>query len=130
MAVFYKVVSKRPGGMAGTNAPRYYPVLTDRRVMDLRELSKRISDMSTVSRPDVMAVVYAFIDLIPGLLQDGYNIKLDGFGTFSLHVSGEGKDDPDQVTHRDIKGVKMTILPDKRIKIRLQATTFRKKQTK
>ena len=114
MAVSYKVVSKRPGGMAGQNAPKYYPVLTNRRVADLHEICDIISDRSTFSHSDVAGVVEAFVRLVPELLQDGYNVRLGDMGTFMLHASATGKDAPEKVSQKDITGLKMGFLPSKR----------------
>ncbi|XOV94117.1 MAG: HU family DNA-binding protein [Bacteroidota bacterium] len=126
MAVKYKVVSKRPGGIAGERSPKYYPAVTKRGLIDARELAYLLSEANAFSRPTVIGVIESFIHMIPTLLQRGNNVKLDGFGTFSLHVSGEGKDDPDEVSSRDITHVKMSFLPDKKIKEQLSHTKFEK----
>lgn len=128
MSISYKVVSKRPGGIAGENSAKYYPSLTNRRKVDLNEISDLITARSTFSRGDVIGVMRSLIDLIPDLLQDGRNVRLDGFGTFSLHASSKGKEDPQKVTSRDITGLKMAFLPDKRIKQKLTQTKFTKVQ--
>ncbi|MEQ9209320.1 MAG: hypothetical protein RLN96_05685, partial [Pseudomonadales bacterium] len=60
-------------------------------------------------------------------LQDGRTVRLDGFGTFNLHASSEGQTNPDKITSRDITGVRMSFLPDKDIKRRLNKTKFVKK---
>jgi predicted histone-like DNA-binding protein len=130
MALKYKVVSKRPGGMAGNNTPRYYPVLTDRSVADLRMVADLISERSSMHSAAVVGVLDALTKLVPQLLQDGHNVRLDGFGTFSLHVSGKGQDTPDKVSVHDITGVKMAFLPDKRIKRNLKVTKFVKSKKK
>jgi predicted histone-like DNA-binding protein len=126
MAIPYKVVSKKPGGMAGENTPRYYPMLTNRRSADLRAICETISQRSTFNRADVVGVVQSLIELVPELLLDGYNVKLDGLGVFSLHASGVGQELPEQVTKRDITSVKMTFLPTKAIKAELKLAKFEK----
>lgn len=126
MALKYKVVSKKPRGMAGEKPPRYYPALTGRHAIDLDEVCDRISQRSTINGADVVGVVRSFIELIPELLLNGHNVKLDGFGTFSLHASGTGKDTPEEVSAKDITGLKMAFLPDKRIKRELGNAKFEK----
>lgn len=128
MSVYYTVKSKRPGLSKGEK-PKYYPVVTGRRVANLREVCEDIASRSSLHQADVMAVVHSFIDLVPELLQDGKTVRLDGFGTFNLHASGVGKENPDKVTSRDITGVRMSFLPDKRIKnLLLKTTKFVKKR--
>jgi predicted histone-like DNA-binding protein len=124
MSIPYTVVSKRPAGIAGTNSPRYYPVLTERSTIDLRAVCDIISQRSTFSHADVVGVVHALIELVPELLMDGKNVKLDDWGTFSVHASGVGQDVPEKVTSRDITSLKMTFLPDKNIKQKLQRSTY------
>ncbi len=124
MAVRYKVVSKRPGGMAGNRTPKYYPAITKRTLINARQLAQEISERNIYPEPTVIGVIESFIHLIPEMLQKGNNVKLDGFGTFSLHVTGDGHEDPDKVTSRDIISVKMSFLPDKHIKKKLSQTKF------
>ncbi|MEQ8879862.1 MAG: HU family DNA-binding protein [Cyclobacteriaceae bacterium] len=126
MPVTYTIAMKKPG-LSPDAAPKYYPVLTDRRITNLRKLCYMISDRSTLTSADVMGVIHAMIELIPDLLQDGRTVRLDGFGTFNLHASSEGQTNPDKITSRDITGVRMSFLPDKDIKRRLNKTKFVKK---
>jgi len=126
MAIQYKVVTKRPGGFAGENTPRYYPVLTKRRTANLREVMELISERSAFSRADVIGVVESLIHLIPELLQGGNNVKLDGLGTFSVHARSDGRDHAEEVTLRDIKELKISFLPDKQIKKQMKSTKFTK----
>lgn len=126
MAVSYKVVSKRPGGMAGSNPPKYFPMVTKRSLMDTRELAEEIGRRNGFSSAHVVGIIETLIQMVPEMLKDGRSVRLDGFGTFSLHVSGVGREDPDKVTKRDITKVKMAFLPSKEIKMKLAATKFRK----
>lgn len=124
MAVKYKVVSKKPGGMAGERQPRYFPMVTGRRICGSRELAEQISERCSFSTPDVMGMIETLIQVVPEMLQKGANVRLDGFGTFSLHISGIGRENPDKVTKRDINKVKMAFLPSKDVKRALAHTHF------
>jgi predicted histone-like DNA-binding protein len=81
-----------------------------------------ISARSILNSGDIIAVVESFVQIIPELLQDGYNVRLDDLGTFSLHASAVGQDAPNKVSSRDITNFKISFLPDKRIKERMQST--------
>tara|TARA_R110000868_G_scaffold410693_5_gene699835 strand:+ start:12443 stop:12829 length:387 start_codon:yes stop_codon:yes gene_type:complete len=128
MAIKYKVVSKRPGGMAGENEAKYYPVLTGREITDLNEVCSIIAKRSTFSGADVVGVVQSFIELVPELLMNGNSVRLDGFGIFSIHASGNGKERHEDVSAQDITKLKLSFLPDKKIKKRLENTKFMKEQ--
>jgi predicted histone-like DNA-binding protein len=123
MSIDYKVVSKRPAGMAGDRAPRYYPVLTNRTAVDLNEFANLVSERSSFHRATIIGVINAMMDTIPGILKNGGNVRLDGLGTFSVHASSKGKDEADKVTSRDIDKLKMSFLPDKALKKELNVGT-------
>jgi predicted histone-like DNA-binding protein len=127
MAVKYKVVSKRPGGIAGERAPKYYPVITDRKTMSEREFSERVAERAGVHMGTVLAVAESLFRTIPELLMSGYNVKFNDLGTFSLHVSAEGKDTMEEVSAHDISKLKIAFLPSKEIKHRIALTKFEKK---
>ncbi len=110
--------------MAGERAPRFYPVLTDRETADLNMICELISERSSLHRADVKAVVESLVDVIPDLISQGYNPRLDDFGTFSVHVSSKGKDQKDKVTVLDVEKVRMTFLPSKRLKAALNRLKF------
>ena len=126
MAVSFKVVSKRPGGMAGERTPKYFPIVRKRELVNSRTLADVISERSSFSTPVVIGMIESLIQIIPEILKKGNNVRLDGLGTFSLHVSGVVKDDPKKVTKRDITKVKMAFLPSKYIKRNLATTEFKK----
>ncbi len=126
MAINYKVVSKRPGGMAGEQPPKYYPVLTKRRVANTRFLIDEIKGRSTLSGADVVAVFESLRTIIPQLLSSGYNVRLDGLGTFSIHARSKGKDTPEAVTSRDIDSLNISFLPEKDVKSKLKSIKFNK----
>ncbi len=126
MAVSYKVVGKRPGGMAGERSPRYFPMVTKRGLIDARGLAELISERTSFSTADVIGVIESLIHIVPEMLKNGNNVKLDGFGTFSMHVSAVGQELPEKVTKRDITNVKMAFLPSKIVKEKLSRTEFLK----
>lgn len=127
MPLQYEVKSKKTT-LSSDQQIRYYPVLTGRRVADARKVSAEISAGSSLTKADVRAVLEALTEVIPRLLGDGYNVKLDDLGTFSVHAKSEGKDDPSKVTTRDIKSLDMSFLPSKRIKEELKILKVEKKR--
>ncbi|UXP32017.1 HU family DNA-binding protein [Reichenbachiella agarivorans] len=123
MAIKYKVVTKKPGL---SSQVRYYPVLTGRKVVDIYEVCDYISKQSSFNHPDVVGIVEALIDAVPYFVSMGDNVRLDGLGTFSVHASSKGKESAEEVTSRDISELKMSFLPDKRIKRAIKGMTFTK----
>lgn len=128
MSISYKVAAKKPRGVAGEQPVKYYPVLTDRSIADSRYVMEIISGRTSFSRGDVMGMIQCLVELIPELLKDGKNVRLDGLGTFSVHARSKGKDTPEAVTLRDIDSLKISFLPDKEIKKEMKNTQFVKKK--
>ena len=119
MSLHYKVVTKKPGGLTGEHGIRYYPMLTDRQTIHLRELCEIIGEANTFHSGTVFGVMETFLRFIPTLLMDGHNIHLGEFGTFSLSIRAVGQDSPDKVSSRDIKEVRMNFRPGPVIKHQL-----------
>ena len=127
MSLSYKVVSKR-NTLSSKHDTLYYPVLTDRKVADLRAVTDEISRSSMINSADVMAVMEAFRKTMLHLLKEGYNVKIDDLGTFSVHASAKGKEDPEKVSYRDITKLSLSFLPSKDVKQQVNQFKVRKKK--
>ena len=124
MSVNYKIVKTATPGVKGGGAYRYYPRVSDRIKMDLTKLGRRISKMCTLHPADVTAVLTILTDELPALLLDNHIIQLGEFGTFSLHVSGEPSDSPEDVNESKITGLKVAFRPGIKIKKELKTAHF------
>lgn len=125
MAVEYRVVPKKPPG-GDDSEIKYYPNITNRKVVDLRFIAKMMDDKTSLHSADVYRIAEMFFSVIPELLQQGHNVKLGDFGTFSLSIKASGMDDPKKVTSKNIKEVRMNFMPGKLIKQTLNNTEFEK----
>jgi predicted histone-like DNA-binding protein len=67
-----------------TDPKKYYASLVTRGDVSLRKLAKEITEISTVSPPDVMAVIEALLQIIPRHLIQGEIVRLGDFGSFSV----------------------------------------------
>ncbi|MCT4604209.1 MAG: HU family DNA-binding protein [Marinifilum sp.] len=124
MSVEYKVVKYASPGVKGGGEYKYYPRITNRKTVKMKELCEHIEKMSTFSEADVMGVLHAFIKEIPDLLKDNCSIDLEGLGIFSLHASGEGCNTEQEVTARKITNTKIAFRPSKRLKAEVAGTKF------
>jgi predicted histone-like DNA-binding protein len=112
MAVNYKAVPKRNPSKQG-EAPKFYAQVISSGDMTVRQLAKRISSISTVSVADTMAVIEAFLEVVPQALAEGNIVRLGDFGSFSLRVSSEGSEDAPAVSKNQIKKVSVKFRPGK-----------------
>ena len=125
MTAKYNVISK--SNPRNPNAPkRYYPSIKTTNRTTLRQLSEEIADISTVSPPDIIAVLESLLMLIPQKLEDGHVVELGDFGSFLLRIRSEGADTPEGVTARSIKQVLVRFNPGQRFKQALRRIAFEK----
>jgi len=89
---------------------------------DLKNLSKDLSEVSSLSAGDVQNVIVNLVDQLPKWLMEGDSVKLDGFGTFRLSFSSEGEAVKEDVTADSIKDVYILFEPDEAIKDRVSKT--------
>jgi predicted histone-like DNA-binding protein len=119
MALQFNVV-ERPNPQ--TNERKWYasPKLTGKRT--LKELSKDLSEVSSLSSGDVQNVIANLIEQLPKWLMEGDSVKLDGFGTFRLSFSSKGETSKEQVTANSITDIYILFEPDDEIKARVRKT--------
>ena len=89
---------------------------------DLKNLSKDLSEVSSLSAGDVQNVIANLIDQLPKWLMEGDSVKLDGFGTFRLSFSSAGEAVKDDITADSIKDIYILFEPDAAIKERVSKT--------
>lgn len=104
--------------------PKYYATVKSDGRADTVAVAKSINKMSTVSAPDTLAVLEAFLDVVPEKLADGRIVELGDFGTFRLTVSSEGETFADDVTARSITDTRVIFTPGKRFKQLLATIEF------
>jgi predicted histone-like DNA-binding protein len=106
MTVKFNVVER--GNPANREAPKkFYPSVASSGRKTLRQMATQISQMSTVSSADTMAVLEALLTTIPQELAAGNVVELGDFGNFWLKANADGADTADAVRSSQIT----TILP-------------------
>lgn len=104
MSVKYSVVER--GNPSNLQAPRkFYPSISSSGRKSLRQLSAQISQMSTVSSADTMAVLEALLTVIPQELLAGNIVELGDFGNFWLKNEADGA-----VTAEEVRASQITNL--------------------
>ena len=85
MSTKYTVIARRKPGDP-TAPEKYYPSVKSSGRITLRQLSKQIAEISTVSSVDTLAVLEALLTLIPREISNGNIVNLGDFGTFRLRI--------------------------------------------
>ena len=106
--------------------PKYYAIVKSDGRADTQAVARSINSISTVSEPDTLAVLSAFLYVVPEKLADGKIVELGDFGTFRVTVSSEGAAQPEELTARHITDTKVIFTPGKRFKQMLGTIEFQK----
>lgn len=123
MSVKYNIVERgRPSNPeAGT---KFYPSIKSSGRLSLRELSKRISGMCTVSGPDTMAVLESLLTIIPQELANGNIVELGDFGNFWLRSQSVGVEHREKVSGNQIVNLMPRFNAGKEFKKALSGVEF------
>ncbi len=125
MPVKFSVVPhKDPRDQAA--APKYYATVKSTGHADTNEVAKAIARMSTVSTADTMAMLEAFLTVVPDLLADGKIVELGEFGTFRLGISSDGSAQANDVSADSITDAHVIFSPGPRFKDVLATLKFQK----
>ncbi|MDD5184244.1 MAG: HU family DNA-binding protein [Paludibacter sp.] len=88
----------------------------------LKDLSKDLAGVSSLSAGDVQNVISNLINELPKWLMEGDSVKLDGFGTFRLSFSSDGAATKDEITANSITDIYVIFKPDDEIKALVKKT--------
>jgi predicted histone-like DNA-binding protein len=125
MTVKFSVIT-RPNPYNPGAAARYYPSAKSSGRCDLRKLAQRVSEMSTLTTIDILAVTEALLHIIPQELADGNIVELGDFGSYHLTLRGEGAAESEDINSHSIRQAKAHFLPGKLFKKVLSTIDYEK----
>ena len=105
---FFKKVLKKMGG-------KWHPqAVTVGKPVTTKEVANCLSQISTVSRADVYAVLTDLAGVLADYMAQGRSVKVDGLGTFyyTCTSNGNGADSADKVNASQITGVRVRFIPE------------------
>jgi len=126
MAINFKVVQRGQPGVTGGGEKKFYasPVLDGE--MSLPEMTKAIEKICTVSGADILAVLYALVDVSIDNLSNGTIVRLGDLGSLRPSLSSEGRTTADEVNANAVKSASVLFTPGTRIKQMLSVVKFKK----
>lgn len=126
MSIEYTLVERGKPGAAPSAPKKFYAQAVSSGETTVRSLAQRISDISTVSTVDVMAVLEAFFQTVPRELADGRIVRFGDFGSFRVTLRGEGADTEQAFTRSLITDVNVSFSPGKLFDQAMQAADLRR----
>lgn len=125
MAIQFKMVPKQ-NNIASPPVVKYYPCAVSQGEINLNDLSRIISNSSTISRADCYGVIMALSEVIGQQLVLGNIVKLNELGTFSLTLQGIAADTPEPLGKANIKGARIVFKPSRDSKRFLKSIVYKR----
>ena len=115
MALNYSV-SLRPNPLEREASPKAYATAQMNGELSLKQLSRRVSSQTTVSRADVVAVLTATVDNQLEALKEGKQVDFGDLGKFRLQITSRGADSLEKFTASCITGINIQYVPGEDLK--------------
>lgn len=117
--LFYKAVQKaNPRKLDEPN--KYFAAAVNSGEANYRDLINAMAKNSTVSTPDVLAVIESLFEVIPEFLEEGKIVRLGELGSFTILLQSEGQERKEDVNIHTIKGNRIRFIPSKELKRKLR----------
>jgi len=120
MPIPYKVVRRIEPGVAGGGKRTYHASPNYRGTIHITDLAKEISMMSSLSRPDVLAVLEALVVIAPNHLGNGYILSLGNLGTLRVVTNSKGSDTSGEVSSSNIYKKRIRYYPSHELRNELK----------
>ena len=112
MAKRYGIWKKRFKSASGEEKTLYYACSKRGNVICFKGLSKRVTELSSLSEGDIMSTLLNVATVMKWKLIDGDTVRLDGIGSFSIAVTSDGFEDPKEITPNRVRASKVVFIPD------------------
>ena len=123
MAYQYKVKKKKTS-LTGELQYKFYACPKTKGTINIDQVAKEIEGISTFTQSDILGALAALTAVVEKKIKNGYNVKLDGLGTFSLSVTSEGFIDETKCTPHKVKANKICFRADNKLKKSIEDTAF------
>ena len=125
MPIEYHVIPRK--NPQNRRAPaKFYASAVSTGELTMRQLSKRIAEMSTISTADTMAVLEAFVQIVPQEIADGKIVRLGDFGSFRLTIQSKGEALEKNVNDKSITGNTLHFNPGAEVDKVLDSLSYKK----
>jgi predicted histone-like DNA-binding protein len=126
MSFRYRVKTKRSG--IGEKTAKYYAVPVRSGEISTRQLAKDLTKISSLSEGDVHSALIGLSGLVEKYLQEGYSVRLDNLGLFSISATSDGFDTPEECTPHRVKAKKICFRAENDLKSNLKYVRFEREK--
>lgn len=125
MAVPFTVTKKNIPNLTNPTIA-YYPRVAKSGVLDLDDISERISGSCSVTQSDCYAVVISLVNEIAMALEQGNIVRLGHLGSFQISVQSTASPSPEEVDKSKIIRSSIVFRQGKKLKLMLKQLVFKK----
>lgn len=122
MRVKYRVRKKR--SVLGKQQTKYHAVGVSSGEVDIKRLTRELCRRSSLSEGDVRSTLIGLVQLVEEYLHEGKSVRLDELGIFTLSVTSQGFDNPNDCTPKHVKANKICFRADMELKRKLHHVQF------
>jgi len=123
MGIFYKFILRK--NLRDPQAKALvYAIAKSRSKSDFDKLADLISKRTSLSRPDVYAVIIAMVEVIIDELKEGNMVQMGKLGSFAINIKSEGAESEEKFTPTLIKGAKLVYRAGNELKAMLKTLKF------
>ena len=109
-----KFRATRIGILSSPNLGKWYAKMVPIGTITSEQLAEEVSHMSTVTRSDMLAVLWSLAVVIRRHLLNSEIVHVDGLGSFRVGFRARAKDRAEDVTADDIYGLRVVMTPERK----------------
>lgn len=121
MPIRYKTEKKKNGI---NDKELFYARQVGAGIITTREIAQKLAERSSLTPGDIRATLIGLSELLESYLHDGYSVKFEDLGVFSLSITSEGYETPEECTPRHVKAKKICFRADPQLKKNLKKVKF------
>ena len=114
MSYFFRP-RKKIFNQEGKVKEQYFAVAKPSQLATIEDLAEDISRRSHLRPSTILAVIMELSTSVNKRLCDGYNVNIEGMGTFGVAITSEGVDNPEDLKPKHVRFSKLTYRPDRKL---------------
>lgn len=123
MSVIYRVIQLHSNPTIADSPMRFYPkAITLGNSVNLKFITERIKEISSLSRGDIRGVIQNLVDKLKEQLLEGKSVNIDGLGVFRLSFQSKGEETEKEVGVKSVHSVRICFRASQDLKIKKSAT--------
>jgi predicted histone-like DNA-binding protein len=130
MRRYYSITKRKFVDKDGVEHTKFYPNAISAGLFTTEDMAREIAESTSFTEADMIGALRGLSNIILTKLQLGYNVKLDGIGTFSLTLTSEGFETEEECKPTRIKVRKIAFKADKRWRKNMVGLKFYKAELK